>query len=675
MKKFYIVLLCSLFAFGIHSSMGQVVNQNRRIEPSISSTGDTLFLDVLISQRPGGSVFVLGNADVVFTIRDLQAGLNLAGASIFERGQWSADATGLGDPAEYDSLRLTRIADTTFVLRTRKNRNAGTLSSRLAAFVNDPVNTFKRVAKIAIPIVDCSKNILITLHSNVQTQNPLGLRPRGATTYFDPALNLNFTEDVSLIAVALRNQVASPVLTCQNQGLGVRFSWNKPNNVTGYVLVVTRPTGGQDSIFITDTSVVDTFIARNPGQAATGVLLAVGKCFSDTASSATSTCSALPCPASSPANATVTPQTVCPGTTVNITIPEVSGFGAVGYSIDGGNTYTQFRNRTLFINGSSGIRDTTLQIRVRVNSDGCIVRTGTLTININNLNNTATALSITNKGDYAAPICGGNVTLNGAIVTTDGSPVVDNFPITWSTTGAGTFQPNNTAASVTYVPSPNDVGNVTFTLNDNRDCITLSDQVVVNYEFTPTVNWTLERNTLLSNSSDSILAELPSGFRILNRNLNANYTWNFGDGTTVTNADDVTTHTYTNDGEFTVVLRAVSPSGQCTAEVTRVVGVTRPQRISVPSAFSPVLSNDANSHVRVYGIGIDGSKFAFMIYSRWGEVVYETTNLGAAQNEGWNGKKNNSGSDLPVGTYTWVLKGSYQDGSPIEETGNVTLIK
>ena len=54
-----------------------------------------------------------------------------------------------------------------------------------------------------------------------------------------------------------------------------------------------------------------------------------------------------------------------------------------------------------------------------------------------------------------------------------------------------------------------------------------------------------------------------------------------------------------------------------------------------------------------------------VIYNRWGQVIFETTNPA----EGWDGKNS------PAGVYSWVISYSDMVGKVVKIRGSVTLAK
>ncbi|RLD46071.1 MAG: hypothetical protein DRI86_04220 [Bacteroidetes bacterium] len=86
------------------------------------------------------------------------------------------------------------------------------------------------------------------------------------------------------------------------------------------------------------------------------------------------------------------------------------------------------------------------------------------------------------------------------------------------------------------------------------------------------------------------------------------------------------------------------------------------------SAFTP----NGDGLNDTYGpIGIVGNtaKFEFIIFNKWGKVVFSTKD----KNEKWNGKVN--GVDAPDGVYTYVVRVAEPSIEPYELMGTVTLIR
>jgi gliding motility-associated-like protein len=86
----------------------------------------------------------------------------------------------------------------------------------------------------------------------------------------------------------------------------------------------------------------------------------------------------------------------------------------------------------------------------------------------------------------------------------------------------------------------------------------------------------------------------------------------------------------------------------------------------VPNAFSPN-GDGHNDELKVMGICLES--MVFMVFNRWGEKIFESTD----QSKGWDGTY----KERPVetGVYVYRLEGKTYDGKGFSEKGNVTLIR
>ena len=104
-------------------------------------------------------------------------------------------------------------------------------------------------------------------------------------------------------------------------------------------------------------------------------------------------------------------------------------------------------------------------------------------------------------------------------------------------------------------------------------------------------------------------------------------------------------------GFYPVTLEVVDVFG-CTNSITREIEIRDLFNLYIPTSFTP--NNDGtNDAFFVYGTDIDPSKFEFEIYDRWGEVVFETTDI----NNPWIGQVGNDGQHyVPNGTYMYRVE-------------------
>ncbi|MFK7950618.1 MAG: gliding motility-associated C-terminal domain-containing protein [Saprospiraceae bacterium] len=94
---------------------------------------------------------------------------------------------------------------------------------------------------------------------------------------------------------------------------------------------------------------------------------------------------------------------------------------------------------------------------------------------------------------------------------------------------------------------------------------------------------------------------------------------------------------------------------------------------AMPNAFSP---NNDGSNDYIFPIIQDGCEFTnfrFIVFSRWGQIVYET-NSATPSDLGWNGEIN--GTKLPQDTYVWIMEYKTPlDSNPIIKKGEILLVR
>ncbi|MBW8683361.1 T9SS type B sorting domain-containing protein [Chitinophaga rhizophila] len=89
--------------------------------------------------------------------------------------------------------------------------------------------------------------------------------------------------------------------------------------------------------------------------------------------------------------------------------------------------------------------------------------------------------------------------------------------------------------------------------------------------------------------------------------------------------------------------------------------------IYMPSAFSP--NGDGMNDLFKARVQDDVTDFRMMIFGRWGQLVYETTDPEA----GWNGRT--KGTELPSGTYVWKITYTDSKKQLMQQQGTVTMFR
>jgi len=153
----------------------------------------------------------------------------------------------------------------------------------------------------------------------------------------------------------------------------------------------------------------------------------------------------------------------------------------------------------------------------------------------------------------------------------------------------------------------------------------------------------------------------------------SSYVWHFGEnGGLGTSIEESPTFEFPDDQPLTypVTLFTTNIYG-CTDSVTHYLVTDGDFTFYVPNAFSP--DGDAlNELFGVSGDGLSSEGFEMLIFDRWGQSVYSTTNINAP----WNGTFNNTGVEVENGIYAWkIVVGIEHSTQRKEFMGHVTVIR
>ena len=128
------------------------------------------------------------------------------------------------------------------------------------------------------------------------------------------------------------------------------------------------------------------------------------------------------------------------------------------------------------------------------------------------------------------------------------------------------------------------------------------------------------------------------------------YMWSFGDGG-VPSTEVNPTYTYEGKpGEYNIRLMAISNGQNCTDVAVRKVVIPEELIYYVPNTFTPNGDANNNTFQPVFTSGYDPQDYTFMVFNRWGDLVFESHNA----NIGWDGTY--SGTFVGNDTYTWKLE-------------------
>jgi len=141
------------------------------------------------------------------------------------------------------------------------------------------------------------------------------------------------------------------------------------------------------------------------------------------------------------------------------------------------------------------------------------------------------------------------------------------------------------------------------------------------------------------------------------------YSWNFGDGGNSTEQNP--SHTYTEVGIYNVLLLVTTPN-DCVNEIEKEVIIHPDIAVHAPTAFTPN-GDGLNDVFEIKGVGIN--EYLLQVYSRWGELIYESKNL----EDQWDGKFN--GELVPAGTYVYTINYKSMLNRDYNKKGSVTVVR
>ncbi len=172
----------------------------------------------------------------------------------------------------------------------------------------------------------------------------------------------------------------------------------------------------------------------------------------------------------------------------------------------------------------------------------------------------------------------------------------------------------------------------------------------------------VNENPMIDAAEDTIVDLGGSAVLVANTLSSGSFTWTpdqYVDCSTCqfTSADPRESTTYT--------VTLIDDNG-CTAVDTVMVLVNFVEGVGVPTGFSP--NGDGNNDV-LYVKGLALESLHFVVYNRYGEVVFETTQ----QSIGWDGTFKNR--DENPGVFTWVLHYEFINGNSGVQKGNTTLVR
>jgi hypothetical protein len=132
---------------------------------------------------------------------------------------------------------------------------------------------------------------------------------------------------------------------------------------------------------------------------------------------------------------------------------------------------------------------------------------------------------------------------------------------------------------------------------------------------------------------------------------------------TITDSEGITRVTSGSDltGSFFMIGGLIPPSG--------VEG-----KFYMSTSLSPRAANADNHYVRIFGNEFSEESFHFMVYNRWGLLIYENRSLQDMITRGWDGRHKSSGEYIPSGAYPYMLRARTKQGEIVEIKGVISMV-
>ncbi len=298
-------------------------------------------------------------------------------------------------------------------------------------------------------------------------------------------------------------------------------------------------------------------------------------------------------------------------------------------SVSGANTYSW--SHSLGSGSSVSVTPTSTTTYTVTGSDGQCTASTAITVTVNN----SASATINPVGN----LCDNQLLVILTAATPGG--IWSGTGITNANTGA--FSPANVGA-----------GNYTITYMISGQC---GDTAIINITVhpSPVAIAHATDETCFNGNDGQAWVEVTDG--------TPPYTYLWNTFHTISNLNNLAPGTY-----YVTVTDVYNCSDRDTVTIKPGTGDCYQTHIYVPNIFAPDGSgNPENEFLRVYGKGIE--IIDFKIFDRWGNKVFQTTDI----NVGWDGTY--KGKPALAGDYTYVLNVTYYNGKTENLSGHIYLLR
>lgn len=243
---------------------------------------------------------------------------------------------------------------------------------------------------------------------------------------------------------------------------------------------------------------------------------------------------------------------------------------------------------------------------------------------------------------YANPIA-----IMGNYITSGCNPLTVFFP-NLSTSDVAfqskwTFSDGTTSTETnpTRVFSPSGVYTATLSITTNSLCAASSNTLTVN---SITV-FPVPVSSFTATPIETSIFEPDIAFSDLSTPDVVAWTYDFADGSNSTIQHPF--HTYSNYGNYNVIQTVTNNFG-CPNSSSLLIKIIPEFRFWIPNCYTPYNEDYLNDVFKPKVIGVEN--YTFMIFDRWGAMIFKTNDI----NEGWNGTY--KGKRCKVDVYVWKVE-------------------
>lgn len=256
-------------------------------------------------------------------------------------------------------------------------------------------------------------------------------------------------------------------------------------------------------------------------------------------------------------------------------------------------------------------------------------------------------------------LCQGEITTLVANATNYGvgsiPPIEDYFP-TYTWTRDGVNLNNNTNTQAVTTPGRYIVEITIGDCNNNRDTSDILYNNFATFDLPESSKFCSE-----TQGSDTleVITTVPAGFTY-------GYLWSTNDTTSMIEV--------TQEGLYTVTVTSNIGTSSCPISDSITVRDICAPRVFVPNVFTP--DGTTNKNFKIFGGHYSSEGFSITIFSRWGEVIFSSTNKEEMQTQGWDGTY--KGKPMPMGVYTYIIYYNGEDAEyegPFRKDGDVLILR